>query len=65
MINNFLILLCMLLAAIHHWIKRNQYSKTNRGFVSFLFSIFMLGLVGLIGFISHVFYADQTARMIG
>ncbi|AIT64280.1 DUF6790 family protein [Coxiella burnetii] len=66
MVNNFLILLCILLAVIHHWIKRNQYSKKQIVdlYLSY-FLFFTVGLVGLIGFISHVFYADQTARMIG
>lgn len=66
MINNILILISIILAVIHHLIKRKSYSKiqvVDLYLVYFLF--FTVGLVGLIGFISHVFYPEITAKMIG
>lgn len=66
MINNIIILLCIMMAVCHHVAKRKTYSKIqviDLYFVYFLF--FTVGLTGFIGFIGHVFFADQIAKMIG
>lgn len=66
MINIIIIIICLILAVIHHLIKYKTYSKTqivDLYLVYFLF--FTVGIVGLVGFISHIFFADQTAKMIG
>lgn len=66
MINIVIILFCLLLATLHYIFIRKTASSTeviDLYLVYFLF--FTVGLVGALGFISHVFYPDQTAKLIG
>ncbi|WP_454783327.1 DUF6790 family protein [Legionella sp. WA2022007384] len=66
MINNMLLIMCILFATIHYLIRRKHYSAeqvVDLYLVYFLF--FTVGLIGLIGFISHVFFPDMAAEMIG
>ncbi|QBR84765.1 hypothetical protein E3983_10615 [Legionella israelensis] len=66
MINNILLIACILFATVHYLIKRKHYSAeqiVDLYLVYFLF--FTVGLIGLTGFISHVFFPDKTAEMIG
>lgn len=66
MINNILLIVCVLFATIHYLIRSKLYSAkqiVDLYLVYFLF--FTVGLIGLIGFISHVFFPDMAAKMIG
>lgn len=66
MINNIIIVVAFVLATVHWSIRRKSCSReqvVDLYFMYFLF--FTVGLIGGIGFVGHVFFANQTAKMIG
>lgn len=66
MINNLLIVVCLICSSTHYFIRRNQLSKEETIDLFLLyFLVFGVGIVGLLGFISHIFFAEQTALLIG
>lgn len=66
MANDILILVAFVLATAHWFFVRKSRSReqaVDLYFIYFLF--FTVGVIGGIAFVGHVFFADQTAKMIG
>jgi Family of unknown function (DUF6790) len=66
MVNNVILIVCIVLATIHYVVRRKQYSTEQIVDLYLLYFLFFtVGIIALIGFISHVFYPNITAEMIG
>jgi Family of unknown function (DUF6790) len=65
-LNSILILITLFGATLHCIVKRKQLDKKQAIDIFLIyFLVICVGVVASIGFISHVFFADQTAKMIG
>lgn len=66
MLNNIILIIATLLATIHVYRHRQTMKQTDIINTFLLYYLVAgVGVVGTIGFISHVFFANQTAEMIG
>jgi len=66
MINILILLVFVFACLLHIVIRRRTLKRTQIIDLVLIYSlVFLVGVEGTIGFISHVFFANQTAQMIG
>lgn len=66
MINNIILLITLIIATVHVFIKRKYLQRAQ--VIDLYLLYFLVGGVGVIGaidFIYHIFFADEVAAMIG